>query len=620
MKRRKAKKNWIIASVSAVVVTIVGLVVFGLSQTQPSSNEPTKLETPKNFEYTMNVTIKERETQHLFSWDIANNATGYKIIIKGETEDAIEKEVDKYTQEYNIADWVTEDENYTVSLVALGDGEDYLTSETAEISFKAEVATEGLVYKIYDGEYEVTKGNAGSPSRIVLPDTFNGSSVKKISDYAFGNPKDAWPVEQPYLKSVRFPKNLEVIGIRAFDMCSNLGKIEIPETVTEIGAHAFQGCSKLQTNIPSKLTRIEEWTFEGCESLENVELPKNLTYIGVAAFQDTPFTKIKIPDSVKHIGDAAFLQMIPLGGKARGLEAVEFSENLRLDFMGASVFRGTKWYETQPDGYICFNNMLYCYKGEMPENTVITSFPEGITRIASRAFEECENLISVTIPEGWETVTGEYVFNKCTSLKTVNLPNSLKRIELSTFRNCTALEEISLPYGLEEIGTYAFGACSSLTSIEIPDSVTSIGADAFTGCQNLERVVLSKNIKVLDEYVFAYCEKLMFLEIPDSVEKIGLCCIYNTAIESVILSKNVKEMDIYAFDNEKTKAVYYEGTKEEWNNILRYSVSYSGYIPLTYYYFETEPPMNSDGTGYDGNYWYYGDDGVPVVWEYQAEE
>ena len=46
---------------------------------------------------------------------------------------------------------------------------------------------------------------------------------------------------------------------------------------------------------------------------------------------------------------------------------------------GGNVFpEVSKWYQNQPDGYICFGNMLYKYKGEMPENSVITSFPAGL--------------------------------------------------------------------------------------------------------------------------------------------------------------------------------------------------------------------------------------------------
>ena len=75
-------------------------------------------------------------------------------------------------------------------------------------------------------------------------------------------------------------------------------------------------------------------------------------------------------------------------------------------------------------------------------------------------------------------------------------------------------------------------------------------------------------------------------------------------------------MDNYAFDNEKTKAVYYEGSKEDWENITRFGDDFSDYIeyhvPPVYYYSETEPTT-------EGNYWYYDENGVPKVWEYQGE-
>jgi hypothetical protein len=63
---------------------------------------------------------------------------------------------------------------------------------------------------------------------------------------------------------------------------------------------------------------------------------------------------------------------------------------------------------------------------------------------------------------------------------------------------------------------------------------------------------------------------------------------------------------------------YYKGTAEEW---LLIELVALGTDDITmYYYSETEPPLNSDGTGYDGNYWYYDENGVPVVWEYNSTE
>ena len=574
MKRRKAKKYyWIIASVSAVVITIVGLVVFGLSQTQPSSNEPTKLETPKNFEYTMNVTLK-KETEHLLSWEIANHATEYKILIKGETDEtSIEKEVDKHTQEYNIADFVTKDENYTVSLVALGDEEKYLTSNPTEITFKAETATKGLSYEKLKEGYEVSRGKAGASSRIVMPDTYDCEPIIKITDNAFGAPMSS----DPTMKSVRFPSGLQEMGEFAFANCMYLDNVILPETATQIGAQAFRGCSSLKNiclpselkvlpmncfmncdslkniALPEKLERIEKGAFSNCSGLKGIDLPETLTYIGACAFQNTTFTKIKIPDSVKYIGDSAFSQEILLGENARGLETFEFSENLRLDFMDENVFHGTKWYEAQPDGYIVFNNMLYRYKGEMPENTEITSFPEGITRIAAGAFYKCKNIVSIVLPDGLEEIN-KSMFEQCSSLQTIQIPNSVTVIGENAFGDCTSLKEVQLPNGVKKIGANAFAYCESLKEIIFPDGLEEIGDYSFRSCKGLTNV-------------------------------------------------------------------YYKGSMEDWSKITIDEIDAFAYTTVTiYYYSETEPPLNSDGTGYDGNYWYYDENCVPVVWEYNSTE
>ena len=69
-----------------------------------------------------------------------------------------------------------------------------------------------------------------------------------------------------------------------------------------------------------------------------------------------------------------------------------------------------------------------------------------------------------------------------TSLKRVVLPDTLETIGNYTFQNCSGLTSVNIPDSVTSIGDYAFYRCSGLTSIVIPNSVTSIGTDAFYGC------------------------------------------------------------------------------------------------------------------------------------------
>lgn len=81
-------------------------------------------------------------------------------------------------------------------------------------------------------------------------------------------------------------------------------------------------------------------------------------------------------------------------------------------------------------------------------------------------------------------------FRSCSSLTTINLPDSLTSIEGYAFVYCNSLTSISLPDSLTSIGSSAFQGCSSLTTINLPDSLTSIGGSTFHNCNSLENVTI----------------------------------------------------------------------------------------------------------------------------------
>jgi len=89
------------------------------------------------------------------------------------------------------------------------------------------------------------------------------------------------------------------------------------------------------------------------------------------------------------------------------------------------------------------------------------------------------------------------------------------------FYKCTSLTSIEIPDSVTSIGGDAFHDCTSLTSIEIPDSVTSIGNYAFYGCASLISVAIGDSVMGICPYAFAYCRSLTSVVIDDSVIGIG---------------------------------------------------------------------------------------------------
>ena len=195
----------------------------------------------------------------------------------------------------------------------------------------------------------------------------------------------------------------------------------------------------------------------------------SVTSIGDNAFfNGSGLTSVTIPNSVTSIGNEAFSQS--------GLSSITIPNSVLT--IGSSAFSYTAWLDNQEDGVVYAGNVVYTYKGTMPENTSIT-IKEGTSSICQSAFDGYRNLVSVDIPNS-VTKIGADAFKYC-HLTTVTIPNSITSIENGTFFGCS-LTSIDIPNGVTSIGNYAFYECPNLTSINIPNSVESIGWCAFYDC------------------------------------------------------------------------------------------------------------------------------------------
>ena len=77
------------------------------------------------------------------------------------------------------------------------------------------------------------------------------------------------------------------------------------------------------------------------------------------------------------------------------------------------------------------------------------------------------------------------MFEGCTSLKTIELPSGITKIEEKAFKDCSSLSKIKLLNKVTEIGSNAFKDCTQMVSVYAPNSVQKIGENAFTGCSLL---------------------------------------------------------------------------------------------------------------------------------------
>ena len=113
-------------------------------------------------------------------------------------------------------------------------------------------------------------------------------------------------------------------------------------------------------------------------------------------------------------------------------------------------------------------------------NLTSVILPEGTTALAYHTFYECRSLKSVTLPSTL-TDLGRYAFDSCSSLESITIPEGVTTIPELTFAECSSLKEVKLPSTLEEIGGQAFVGCRSLTTLTLPEGLTSIVSLAFQG-------------------------------------------------------------------------------------------------------------------------------------------
>ncbi len=249
------------------------------------------------------------------------------------------------------------------------------------------------------------------------------------------------------------------IGYNAFENCTNLTSVTIPDGVNSIGNNAFEGCTGLTSvTIPGSVTSIGDHAFFGCRGLASVTIPDGVIRIGFWAFRSCyALTSVTIPNSVTYIDDGAF-------SGCPGLTSIYVDD-------GNSVY-----YD---DGNCIIHTatrtlIVGCQTSIIPSHG-------NVAEIGNYAFNGCFSLASITIPDGVTSI-GYRAFSYCINLNFIQIPDSVTEIEDYAFAGCFDLTSVTIPYGVTHIGGHAFEGCSGLTSITYEGTVSdwnSISKDYF---------------------------------------------------------------------------------------------------------------------------------------------
>ena len=362
-------------------------------------------------------------------------------------------------------------------------GEDNARASTLKTAARAASSTD-FKYEV-EGGYIYFNESTGAitdcdsaVTKAVIPSEINGASVTSIGNWAFEDCSS--------LTSIKLPNSVTSIGYRAFCSCTSLTSIEIPNSVKSIDYEVFYFCESLTSvALPNSVTSIGGGAFEGCSGLTSIKIPNSVTSIGEYAFRwCESLTSITLPNSVTSIGDYAF-------SSCSGLTSVEIPN--RVTSIGEGVFSdctgltsinvasGNSTYSSD-NGVLFDKNKRIIIQYPAGKRDASYVIPNSVTSIGASAFNRCKSLTSIEIPNSVKSI-GNDAFVYCNSLTSITLPNSVTSIGEWAFSHCDSLTSISIPNSVTSIGERAFYYCESLTSITLPNSVKSIGGAAFEGCK-----------------------------------------------------------------------------------------------------------------------------------------
>ncbi len=377
---------------------------------------------------------------------------------------------------------------------------------------------------------------------------------------------------------------LTTLGRSAFERCSGLLSVSIPNTVTEIDRGAFYMCGSLKSvTLSNSLLTINLDAFYDCPSLTSITLPNSLISIGDRAFYGCEsLAEITIPENVVFIGNSAFyactlmkkVVFIAINCGVCGedylvfnptIEEVEIGDKVRLiPRFAFEKLRGLKRV-TIPDSVIKIDEFGFWGCSNLEDVT----FGHSLTTIGGAAFATCTGLTSIVLPESVTNIDKE-AFYQCYGLTSVTMGSSVAEIGYQAFAYDENLTEINLPNSLINIDTWAFSYCTGLTEITIPENVKSIGRWAFDGCDNLkkvnfnaidcvscggilspfegvETVVFGDKVKIIPENAFAFCN-LTSVTFGNSIAEIGSGAFrYCTALTEIALPNTLSKIGEYAF-------------------------------------------------------------------------
>lgn len=466
----------------------------------------------------------------------------------------------------------------------------------------------GLFYnKLSDSEVEVTRvsGYYYDAYEYIIPEEVTDNSSNKykvtaIGEFAFHQELSQY---RSALHRITIPNSVTTIRRNAFQNNRGLRIVTMGNGIDTIEKDAFDQCDQLEqvnisnleawcrinfqdfksnplykahhlylngeeiTNlvIPDGISSIKPYSFISASSLVTINIPNSVKEIGVGGFRDcSSIESIIIPSSITKMDMGSFANWTSL----KRVDIYDLEAWCNINFVGE---------DSNPLKYA---HQLYL------DNSLLTDlvFPTNITEVRNYVFNGCSSLKTVVLHDQIKKI-GERSFRECTGIISIDMPSSIKEIGLGAFKSNTGLSSITIPSTIEKIGYEAFDGCTGLnrvdiqdleawckidfvsegsnplkyahqlylrndlvTDLTIPAGITEIRESTFYGLHSLKTIAFNDQITKIGEQSFMECTGIVSIDIPSNVRVIDNSAFQGcTKLSSLKIANGTEQIGVTAF-------------------------------------------------------------------------
>lgn len=402
----------------------------------------------------------------------------------------------------------------------------------------------------YKGKEVTVINNIRMPSfnEIVIPNTIKGlycdaenvskitylgtlkewceiNFVNTISSRLFDEDSELY-INNKLLTEITKEDDISVVNSSAFLDYSKLTSIVFADTLTDVKPGAFENCTSLTTIVfPKDFTKSanEVCTFPSCNNISYLEGDGKL----ISQIRSDSLKEVKIYGANTGVFSGSNIEKVTIMSEEIYFDdsAFNYCENLsEIYFDGITLGIGKYAFQ-----YTNVKN--FEIKGEIEE-------------ISDYAFYG-STLESIILPDSIKIIREKAFSN--TLISEIDLKN-VEVIEIKAFEQCNNLVEVIIPNSATNIESYIFNNCDNIVKITAPSLGTGSRFDMFASYSNIKEFVLTASDSIANS-AFYNAPLLEKLTLPNTIERINENAFYYNTINELTFNGTIKEWCNIVFEN-----------------------------------------------------------------------